>query len=626
MNTRPVPSLPDALKRLHAELPPEAAVSLYLEGADGAAFLVTPLPQRDMLPAAGDPPTLVDDQDEIANLLPGTNADRALVLPIADGDRLVGLLSVAQSPGEPDRTQQWIDHARDVGAGMRVLQSAKRDLQLDLISRLGRRDIWEMDLPAFFDLTVVSIRETLEYYNVSLFTLQEGDRHLVLAAHAGAYRDRVSRGDRQSVEEGMLGWAVRNQRTLLANDVNREPHYMAVEGLATRAEICIPFFVDGRVEGVLNVESDQLWVFDEGDVTALEALAQQIGDMIRMRRQHQAFTHLKAEVEETRSSRRILGRSTGIQQVLDRVRSVADSDMSVLVCGETGTGKELVARSLHDQSPRAGAPFVAVNCAALPEHLFESEIFGHEKGAFTGAERKRIGKMELAHGGTLFLDEIGEIAPSMQAKLLRAIEEKRFTRIGGEREIAVDVRIVSATNRPLAELQGQEQFRRDLFFRINAVDVQLPPLRERREDIPLLAAHFMRQACDKLGKSLTSIAPEALKSLMNHDWPGNIRELENTVARAVLLTEGESLAHVEITTGQQQQTRPLLPDGSEELQLAQVRGAALAEIEREYMRRVLTRTRGNISRAARMAGVNRRTFYNKLHAYDMQRDDFIASS
>ncbi|MSS73756.1 MAG: sigma-54-dependent Fis family transcriptional regulator [Candidatus Latescibacteria bacterium] len=448
----------------------------------------------------------------------------------------------------PDVLKAWSDEATKVGERLKERHSlpeeSKRNLQLNLINRLGQQDVWKMDLQDFFDMAVVSIRESLGYYNVSIFRIDETSQDLVLTAHAGAYRGRVSKGYHQGIDRGMLGWVARNGRMLLTNDVSREPAYLAVEGLATKSEICIPILIEGKIEGVLNVESDVVGAFDQGDVVALETLAQQVADVVQMRRTNQAFDLLKAEIRH--SFGQFIGRSEVMRKVFDLIRTVARSDMIVLIRGETGTGKELVARAIHAESRRKDRPFIAVNCAALPESLFESELFGHERGAFTGADRRRVGKMEMARGGTLFLDEIGEIPYPLQAKLLRAIEGQAFTRVGGEQEIQVDVRILSATNQPLEELEQQGRFRRDLYFRLNAVQIHLPPLRERIEDLPLLAAHFLREACARLDKRIDAIAPAVLAALTAYAWPGNIRELENAIARAALMEQTSCLSQIDL--------------------------------------------------------------------------------
>jgi DNA-binding NtrC family response regulator len=237
----------------------------------------------------------------------------------------------------------------------------------------------------------------------------------------------------------------------------------------------------------------------------------------------------------------IVGKSQALDEVLAQVHTVARTDSTVLVCGETGTGKELVARAIHEHSDRKQRPFVKVNCAAIPSGLLESELMGHEKGAFSGAIAQRVGRFEQAHGGTLFLDEIGEIASELQPKLLRLLQEREFERVGGTRTIRADVRLIAATNRNLGAMVKARTFREDLYYRLDVFPITLPPLRHRREDIPALAEHFMRRVAARLRKDLRALSPTALARLREHDWPGNIRELENVIERAVILAEGSLL-------------------------------------------------------------------------------------
>jgi transcriptional regulator with GAF, ATPase, and Fis domain len=501
----------------------------------------------------------------------------------------------------------------------------KREIQLKLIHRLSQQDVWELSLSDFYDLAVASIREELEYYNVSLFIPDSLTNELVLTAHSGAYQIQVSKGYRQRVEVGILGWVARNKKMCLVQDVSNDERYFGYDSLNTRSEIGFPIVLDDRLAGVLNVESDMLNAFDEGDVIALEALAQQIGDVIQVDHQRVAFARLKEEVEERHQFGGLLGQSQSMHNVFEMVKTVAKSDLAVLIRGETGTGKELIAQAIHNESNRKDKPFVAVNCAAVPESLFESELFGHERGAFTSAESRRMGKMEMADGGTLLLDEVGEIPFSMQAKLLRAIETHAFTRVGGGKEIKVNIRLLSATNQPLEKLEEIGEFRRDLYYRLNAVQLHLPALRERVEDIPLLAGHFLKLACDRFGKKIERIETPVMAKLMAHSWPGNGREMENAIARAVLLETGMVLAQIDLAQGGRllQSEARLLPDGAENMSLKQTCRQAIEEVELAYLRLVMTSTKGNVSRAAEQAGITRRTLYNKMEAYGIRRIDFL---
>jgi DNA-binding NtrC family response regulator len=307
------------------------------------------------------------------------------------------------------------------------------------------------------------------------------------------------------------------------------------------------------------------------------------------------------------------------------IEKVAETDATVLVRGESGTGKELVAREVHERnSERSKGPFVAVNCAALPAELIESELFGHEKGAFTGATAKREGKFEQANGGTLFLDEIGDMSANVQAKLLRALEERRIERLGGNESIPVDVRIVSATHRPLEQEIAAGNFRADLFYRLRVVTIDIPPLRERREDIPVLAETFTRTAAERYGLPLRQVAQSALRKLVDYEWPGNVRELKNTIERAVIMAEGEELRSEdlpdEITPGPQ---KSLAADANVEGGLAVPFTADFREDRREFERRYISRclehTQGNVTKAAEILGMHRQSLQHKLRQLGLGR-------
>jgi DNA-binding NtrC family response regulator len=282
----------------------------------------------------------------------------------------------------------------------------------------------------------------------------------------------------------------------------------------------------------------------------IEEMEVKIQKALEHRRMQHQIDYLRHTQQDIYDFNRIIGASGALQRVLDVVRKVAKSNSTVLIHGETGTGKELIAGAIHHNSHRANRNFVRVNCAALQENLLESELFGHEKGAFTGADRQRIGRFEQADGGTLFLDEIGDMSPSTQAKILRVLQEHEFERLGGTRTIRVDVRIIAATNRNLAAMVAAGQFREDLYYRLNVVSIEMPPLRERKEDIPKLAAFFIRRFAGELKKRLVGLEPEAEKILMRYNWPGNIRELENTIERAVLLAEGPMITSADLRLGE----------------------------------------------------------------------------
>jgi DNA-binding NtrC family response regulator len=304
----------------------------------------------------------------------------------------------------------------------------------------------------------------------------------------------------------------------------------------------------------------------------------------------------------------VIGSGPAMQAVFDLVKRVAPSNASVVIAGESGTGKEVVAHAIHDLSPRKDKPFVALNCSAIPATLIESELFGYERGAFTGAEQRRLGNFELAHEGTLFLDEIGDLPLELQAKFLRVIEDRKFRRLGGRAEVEVDVRVICATHRDLKEEIRQGRFREDLYFRLHVFTIQLPPLRDRREDVPLLVQHFIEKFNAETGKRVQGVAPGALAILRGYAWPGNIRELRNTVERAMILVDGEVIGEEQLPPDMQAS----LPEAAT---LRMPLGIPLDRVEKEYILASLQKSGGNKARTAEALGISEKTLYNKLNRY-----------
>ncbi|MGH9903434.1 MAG: sigma-54 interaction domain-containing protein, partial [Pyrinomonadaceae bacterium] len=364
------------------------------------------------------------------------------------------------------------------------------------------------------------------------------------------------------------------------------------------------------------------------EVDDLRLVVKNALETIALRRENLS---LKRRIEREGAQRgALIGASEAIRRVRALVEKVAETDATVLVRGESGTGKELVARELHERSSaRRRGSFVAVNCAALPSELIESELFGHEKGAFTGAAARRRGKFEQADGGTLFLDEIGDMSANVQAKLLRALEERRIERLGGSESIPVDVRIVSATHRPLEQEIAAGNFRADLFYRLQVVTVEIAPLRERREDIPVLAENFARQAAERYNLPERQIGPSALRRLVEYRWPGNVRELRNTIERAVILAEGGELTArdlpLEQAAGEKGAATPA-PDAAGEAAGAQLSVPFTTdfredrrEFERRYISRCLDESGGNVTRTAALLGMHRQSLQHKLRELGLAR-------
>ena len=351
------------------------------------------------------------------------------------------------------------------------------------------------------------------------------------------------------------GWVLDHRQSRLRRNIELEPRVPADEIMVAggvRAYVCVPLVTRGRALGALLLQSFTPNRYAPEDVPLLEEVAKQIALAVENMRAYEEIGRLRAKLEDENrylqeeiksdhNFEEIVGQSRAIKEVFKAVEAVAPAGATVLITGETGTGKELVARALHNLSPRRGKALIKVNCATLPAGLIESELFGHEKGAFTGAISRKIGRFELAHGGTLFLDEIGDLPFELQPKLLRVLQEGEFERIGASRTTTVDVRVVAATNRDLETAIRENRFRSDLYYRLNVFPIRLPPLRERTEDIPLLVRYLTLKYGTRLGKRIANVPPAIMELLQTYSWPGNVRELENVIERATILSEGAEL-------------------------------------------------------------------------------------
>jgi DNA-binding NtrC family response regulator len=357
--------------------------------------------------------------------------------------------------------------------------------------------------------------------------------------------------------------------------------------------------------------------------------------LAKILRQHEILKEnieLKGQIQQhAEGLDQLVGSHPKMQRVYEQILTAAETDLTVLILGETGTGKELVARSIHSRSERRSRPFVVINCAAIPENLLESEFFGHEKGAFSGAVSQRIGKFEKAHTGTIFLDEIGDIPLDLQAKILRVLEDHRITRLGSNREIELDFRVICATNRPIQDMIRKELFREDLFYRISVLPIIVPPLRERREDISLLAGHFIAKYSQKLNSPVKGISPRAMERLERYRWPGNVREMENAIQHAMVSTRSELIMDFpELDRGLEQAADSsgrwapgdepaILVEASEGNDYHSIKKALLEQFERQYFGHLLAKHQGVIAEAARESGLNYKTFYLKAEKYRLTR-------
>jgi two-component system, NtrC family, response regulator HydG len=335
-----------------------------------------------------------------------------------------------------------------------------------------------------------------------------------------------------------------------------------------------------------------------------DELSHLVANALEHKRARREVVRLRENLQEVSPSTELIGKSPAMRKVVELIEMVAPTEATVLITGESGTGKEVVARAIHAAGPRRFMPMVTIHCGALTETLLESELFGHEKGAFTGAQYRKKGKFEVADGGSVFLDEISDISLRTQTDLLRVLQEKEIVRVGGNQQIKVDFRCIAATNKNLESLVKAGTFRPDLYYRLHVFCIDLPPLRERREDIPLLVNHFLNKFCMATSRSLPQLAPEAMDRLMQHDWPGNVRELENAVERALVVGRGPEV-------------RP--SDFSFQLEADEMKGGrTLDDIERAHIERILRETQHNLSRTARILDIDRTTLYNKLRRYGMR--------
>src|SRR3954454_23369900 len=348
----------------------------------------------------------------------------------------------------------------------------------------------------------------------------------------------------------------------------------------------------------------------------IEEMEVKIDKALEVKRLKNELDYLRGTQQDIYDFDRIVGSSAALQKVLDIVKKVAKSNTTVLIRGETGTGKELIAGATHHNSLRATRNFVKVNCAALQENLLESELFGHEKGAFTGADKQRIGRFEQADGGTLFLDEVGDMSPNTQAKILRVLQEHEFERLGGTRTLRVDVRVIAATNRNLPQMVAQGLFREDLYYRLNVVSIDMPPLRERKDDIEQLAGFFLRRFAGELKKKIDGMSPDALKLLMRYNWPGNIRELENAIERAVLLTEGPHVTSADLRLGELS-TTTANGDASPVVKIPPT-GIALEEIERQALIEALKMSNWVQKDAAELLSISPRVMNYKIKTLSIE--------
>lgn len=456
--------------------------------------------------------------------------------------------------------------------------------------------------------------------------LRNGSEVSILAAY-GMTEEEIRRG-RYRIGEGVIGQVAKHGSPIVIPNMGEEPFFLdrtrSREMIKKEniAFLCVPIKFKNEILGVLSV--DRLFVrgvsFEE-DLRLLKIIASLLSQSIKLHKEvEEERAAFQAEKESLRLQLKgkykvenIIGQSDRMQEVFEAIHRVAPSKANVLLLGESGTGKELVAKAIHYMSQRSKEPFIKFNCASIPEGLLESELFGHEKGAFTGAMNLRKGRFELAGGGTIFLDEIGDLPLTLQPKILRVIQEKEFERVGGEKTIKVDIRLIAATSRNLEELVRNGKFREDLYYRLNVVPIAMPPLRERKVDIPILVEHFLRRYNEENRKAV-ALAPNVLDVLLNYEWPGNVRELENTIERLVVMSRGNVITEADLPITIKSQTMKARYD----VQMKDALPSAIEDIEKTKILDALKKTGGVQARAARLLGLSCRQIGYKIKKYNIQ--------
>lgn len=474
------------------------------------------------------------------------------------------------------------------------------------------------------------MRVLSEYLDMKRGTvaLRHDNEVSILAAH-GMSEEEIVRG-RYRLGEGIIGRVAKLGSPIVIPNIGDEPLFLNRTGARQMikkeniAFLCVPIKFKNETLGVLSV--DRLFgakgVSFEEDLRLLKIIASLVAQSVKLYREvekeREAMQEEKERLKQQLTSRyrveNIIGQSDRMQEVFEAIHRVAPSKANVLLRGESGTGKELVAKAIHFMSPRAKGPFIKFNCASIPEGLLESELFGHEKGSFTGAAAMRKGRFELADNGTIFLDEIGDLPLSLQPKILRVLQEKEFERVGGERTIKVDVRLVAATSRNLEDLVKNGTFREDLYYRLNVVPLYLPALRERKEDIALLQEYFLKKYNKENAKSV-QLSSEVVGVLMNYDWPGNVRELENTMERLVVMCRGKSATKADLPSS----IRDYSFRSKSAVSMTDALPSTIGDIEKTRLIEALTQTDWNQAKAARILGITPRQIGYKIKKYDIKQ-------
>lgn len=602
-------------------------------------------------------PTIIDDlskqakPDRIFGQFFSSGIRAAIVIPLITKDHLLGNLVLGSLQpnafgGRELEVMQAIADQLAVAVEKASLFASEREQheRLRLINQTGRILLSSLDLKTILSKIGRFVQSRFSYYHLSIWLLNRSQDALVLTAHSGGYTSAIPLGYELPIGSGIVGHVIRNRRSYYSPNINKEASYIPVERFDLLSELAVPITFRDDILGVINLESNSIDAFDDSDLTLMETIADQLAAAIVNSRLYEQLSDFNqklqheisiktAELENAKALLQkhtdsleqenqqlkdrlakeeglpvFIGQSESIKSLLSLVERIAPSDASILIEGESGTGKELIARLIHCRSLRARAPFVAINCGTLSRDLLESELFGHEKGAFTGAIERKIGLVESANGGTLFLDEVSELDGSIQSKLLRFLQEREFYRVGGKTVQRTDIRLLCATNKPLQIETQSGGFREDLYYRLNTISVDLPPLRQRTEDLPLLLKHFLDLY---RGAKQFTLSRELIHCLETYAWPGNVREFEGLIQRLCILCDPGEIDVENLPSHIAQ------PAASAEVPMLPVSGQSLKEVERILITETLKAANGKKELAAKQLGISLKTLYNKIHRYQI---------
>jgi transcriptional regulator with GAF, ATPase, and Fis domain len=576
-------------------------------------------------------------------------------VPILSADRTIGVIILYMREGHrrDEREEEFLTAIANTLAGIIKRKQAEAALEQERTTLAALYDISSalnstVDINSLLKSITRKTKSLLNVENASIlfWDKQKDELYPPIASVVVEKEEMETRPEwfRLPTASSVAGWVFREGKSALVQDVSADEHFYKDENaeLLVRSILCVPLRGREGILGVVEVINKAEGRFTVGDQRMLEAIADNIAVSIEkvnlyrdlqraealLRRQN---AELRRAVKQKYRFENIIGNSDKLMDVLKKAEQVALTDSTVLIYGETGTGKELLARAIHQSSTRSSKNFVPINCGAIPENLLESELFGHERGAFTGATAQRIGRFEDANGGTLFLDEISDMPLNLQIKLLRVLQESVIQRLGSNEDVSVDVRVIVATHEDLAQLVAERRFREDLYYRLKVFELELPPLRERQGDIPLLTNYFIVYYNERLGKQIVDIEDEALDILCRYNYPGNIRELQHLIERAMVLCRGNAITidvlpeEIRVPTKDVRnltlrQERFAIPRNKEELRAA--RAKAQREIEYLFLTELLSSTRGNVSEAARKAGMDRSWLIELIGRYQLDLSQF----